>query len=90
MGKGELDIDARGLIHESFRIEGITAQDCRTIFLDWALGLPADTDPLDAIRQALEHYRAQFPEHPMIAVLEEGLSRPATGAGRRGGRKARR
>ena len=90
MKKGELDIDPRGLIHESFRIEGISVQDCRTIFLDWALGLPADADPRDAIRQALAHYRPQFPDHPMIGVLDEGLSRPAIGARRRGGRRSRR
>lgn len=90
MRKGELDVDARGLIHESFRIDGITEKDCRTIFLDWALGLPEGTDPLDAIAKALAHYRPQYPGHPMIAVLEEGLERPLGGGRRRGGRRARR
>lgn len=90
MRKGELDVDPRGLIHESFRIEGITPQDCRTIFLDWALGLPEGTDPLEAIAVALAHYRPQFPGHPMIAVLEEGLEHPAPDGRRRGGRGARR
>jgi len=35
--KGNLSIDPRGLIFESYRIDGITIEECRMIFLDWAL-----------------------------------------------------
>ena len=35
--KGNLDIDPRGMIFESYNIEGISIEECRTIFLDWAL-----------------------------------------------------
>ena len=32
--KGNLSIDPRGLIFESYRIENITIEECRMIFLD--------------------------------------------------------
>ena len=37
-------LDPKGLIRESYRIEGITEGECRSVFLDWALSLP---DPPD-------------------------------------------
>ena len=40
--------DPRNLIREAYRIEGITLADCRSIFLDWALGLK-DGDVILAI-----------------------------------------
>ena len=33
-------LDPKGLIRESYRIEGITEGECRSVFLDWALSLP--------------------------------------------------
>ena len=47
------------------------------------MGLPADLSPADAVRRALEHYAAQYPDHPMTAVLTEGLADPAAGGARR-------
>ena len=32
------DLDPKGLIRESYRIEGISAPEFRSIFLYWALG----------------------------------------------------
>lgn len=88
MPKGELDIDPRGLIFEAYAMQ-IGAQDCRTIFFDWALGLPEGADPRH-VRRLLEHYGAAQPDHPMTAVLREGLT-AATGAPqRRGGWRSRR
>jgi len=84
--KGGLDIDPRGLLHEAYRIEGIGAADCRTIFLDWALGLPAEVDAAQAVRRAHAHYAPRFPRHPMTEVLAEGLATPA---GARRGRRRR-
>lgn len=81
------DIDALGLIREAYRIEGIGAGECRSIFLDWALRLPAGTDQAWAIRHLLDlHGR---PDHPMTQVLRDGLAVPAR-TGRRGGWRARR
>ena len=30
------DVDPKGLIRESYRIEGITLPECKTIFFDWS------------------------------------------------------
>ena len=43
--KGDPRLDPKGLIREAYRIEGITAAQCRSIFLDWALSLPDTTAP---------------------------------------------
>ena len=89
MRKGELAIDPRGLIHEAYRIEGIGAKDCRTIFLDWALGLEAGADQGASVEELIAFYAPRHPGHPMTDVLEE--SRRATEAPRRrGGRAGRR
>ncbi|MCI4661492.1 MAG: hypothetical protein MRY63_06665 [Neomegalonema sp.] len=73
-------LDPRGLIADAYRIEGIGAPDCRSIFLDWALGLPDGTD-MEAARSALHaRYGAQAPEHPMSKVLAES---PPARKGRR-------
>lgn len=76
--KGDLpDLDPRGLLFEAYRIEGITGPDCRSIFLDWALGLEAGHDMREAVAEAHGHYQPMFPDHPMTAVLAEGLPAPA-------------
>ncbi len=83
-----MDYDAKGLIRESYRIDGITGGECRSIFLDWAISLPAEGTAQDGISQMLDKYGAQNPDHPMTAVLREGLAQPSK-TGRRGGRSAR-
>jgi len=82
------DIDKSQLIHDSYRIDGISAPECRSIFMDWALKLPAEISSRTAIQRLLAEYGAAHPDHPMTAVLREGLgaARPAV---RRGGRRAR-
>ena len=70
--------DPRGLIREAYRIEGIGEADCRSIFFDWALGLPADTDPAGAARDLLAHHADEPADHPMTAAEGQG-----GGAGRR-------
>jgi len=81
--------DPAGLIFESYRMEGITASECRTIFLDWALGMPAGQDMKALITALLEEFAAANPEHPMTVVLRAGLENCAR-TGRRGGWAARR
>ena len=78
--------DPKGLIRESYRIEGITEPECRSIFLDWALSVASD--PRSEIRSLLEIYGGGEPDHPMTKVLSEGLDQAGT-VGRRGGRKGR-
>ena len=82
------EADPKGLVRESYRIEGISDGECRSIFVDWALSLPAATDPREAMRVLLAVYGAAAPGHPMTAVLTAGLE---TGAAprRRGGRTGR-
>jgi hypothetical protein len=79
-------LDPKGLILESYRIDGITIGECRSIFLDWALGLPMGADTKEPIEQLLEIYGEVG--HPMTQVLTEGLA-AAPNAKRRGGRAAR-
>ncbi len=81
-------LDPKGLIREAFRIDGIDASQCRSIFLDWALSLPAEHDSKAAIRALLDRHGEGVPDHPMCAVLSEGLAemmRPR----RRGGWRSR-
>ena len=79
--------DPKALIFEAYRIEGISAGECRSIFMDWALSLP-DPEPLPHIAALLARYAANNPDHPMTAVLREAEATPPTAA-RRGGRAAR-
>ncbi len=82
------EIDKTGLMRESYRIDGIQTSECRSIFLDWAIKLPAGVAAKDAVQLALDHYGSENPDHPMTGVLREGLVDAGPG-GRRGGRKAR-
>ncbi|MEP1767559.1 MAG: hypothetical protein ABJJ53_13080 [Sulfitobacter sp.] len=79
--------DPKGLIYEAYRIDGISQSECRTIFLDWALSLNTGQDTHKAIRLLLETYGSDE-NHPMSAVLAEGLHSIATPR-RRGGWRSR-
>lgn len=87
MTKGDAQ-DPKGLILESYRIEGITKAECRTIFLDWALSLPLEQDTAQTINTLLENYGATHPDHPMTEVLNEGRVTMAAPR-RRGGWRSR-
>ena len=80
--------DPKGLIREAYRIDGIGPAECRTIFLDWALGVPLGEDTGPRIRTLLDQYAAAHPDHPMTATLREGLG-AAAAPRRRGGRRGR-
>lgn len=82
------EADPKGLVRESYRIEGITASECRSIFVDWALSLPAGVGFADRARLLLSVYGADAPGHPMTGVLTEALASPEEPR-RRGGRAAR-
>jgi hypothetical protein len=82
------EADPKGLIRESYLIEGITAGECRSIFVDWALSLPTEAGFVDHARLLLSVYGAEAPGHPMTGVLSEALDAPTTPR-RRGGRAAR-
>ena len=82
-------MDPKGLVRESFRIAGITAAECRSIFLDWALSLPAGVEAGTAARALLAAYAPENAGHPMLAVLSEGAATPPGRPVRRGGSRAR-
>ena len=79
--------DPKALIRESFNIEGIKIEECRSIFLDWALSLPNDTDARKIIPLLIEQY-GDKQEHPMLVTLKEGMIKKVNPI-RRGGRKGR-
>ena len=82
------ELDPKGVIRESYRIEGISAPECRSIFLDWAMSVPEGADAKAMIRALLERDGVAAPEHPMTSVLQAGLG-AAPKAKRRGGRGGR-
>ncbi len=82
--------DPKGLVRESYAIEGITLGECRSIFMDWALSLPMGADTAEHLRALIAHY-GSLPggaEHPMTGVLTDGLLAPQEPK-RKGGRTAR-
>ncbi len=82
------EIDPSNLILESYRIDGIDAGECRSIFLDWALKIPEHLDQAAALDTLIAQYAEKSPDHPMSAVLRQAKT-PAKQTGRRGGRAAR-
>ena len=86
MMKGDYN-DPKALIRESFNIEGINIEECRSIFLDWALSLPNDVDAKKIIPLLLDKYNDKK-EHPMLLTLREGLITTVSPV-RRGGRRGR-
>jgi hypothetical protein len=87
MKKGDIN-DPKGLIFESYRIEGITKSECRTIFLDWALSLPIEMDTGKTLQVLLTQYGGVNADHPMNEVMQEGLAGMAAPR-RRGGWRSR-
>jgi len=75
--------DPKGLIRESYRIDGITDAECRSILIDWALSLPDGQDQKTALSEQLALNAAQNPDHPMTALLREGLEAAPQRSGRR-------
>ncbi len=80
--------DPKGLIREAYRIDGITPSQCRSIFLDWALSLPAGQDSDAALTALLARHGTDAPDHPMSDVLRQGLIK-MTNPRRRGGWRSR-
>ncbi|TVS03252.1 MAG: hypothetical protein EA407_07505 [Rhodobacteraceae bacterium] len=67
-------IDPKGLIREAYRIEGISDAECRSILIDWALSLPTEASTPDALAALIALHAANAPDHPMTALLHEGLT----------------
>ena len=82
------EADPKGLVRESYRIEGITAGECRSIFMDWALSIPVGAPVVDCVRKLIATYAPANPDHPMTTVLHQALTAPEAPR-RRGGRTGR-
>ena len=83
------EADPKGLVRESYAIEGITIEECRSIFIDWVLSLGPQSDTNEALRALLVHYgEVNPPSHPMTGVLTAALV-PSQTPKRRVGRAAR-
>lgn len=76
--------DPRGVIAESYAIDGLSEDNARSIFLDWAM-MDAKDDPKIAIQSLLDRFGTQYPDHPMTQLLQSGLQ-PASSAPKRKGR----
>ncbi|MEL7105452.1 MAG: hypothetical protein AAGM21_06005 [Pseudomonadota bacterium] len=93
MGQGMPDLktlDPKGLIADSYAIEGISEPECRTIFLDWAISVPDGQTAVDLLPLLSAHYADRDPDHPMSRVLAEGAARAKAEPVRRGGASGRR
>ncbi|MEY8827745.1 hypothetical protein AB9K34_04915 [Sedimentitalea sp. XS_ASV28] len=81
-------MDPKGLIYEAYQIEEISGAECRSIFLDWALSLPEGHETAAALHHLIERYADALPDHPMSAVLRDGLT-SVVSPRRRGGWRSR-
>lgn len=82
------EADPKGLVRESYLIDGITPGECRSIFMDWALSIPVGRSVPDAVRVLIATYAGPNPDHPMTPVLHAALAAPDVPR-RRGGRIGR-
>ena len=89
MGKYSVANDPKGLIFEAYRMDGISSEDCRSIFFDWVLGLKPELNAIDELTTLYNLYVKNNPSHPMSQVIEEGLSNFNRKRIRRGGRQNR-
>lgn len=79
--------DPRGLIHEAYAIDGIGAEECRSIFFDWAIGLESGLDTVAAAKVLYADLAGKNPDHPMSRLLREAAAgTPPDGRRRRGRR----
>ncbi len=81
--------DPRGVIADAYKIEGISAPECRSIFLDWALE-PREAGELHAAARSLLAQFSAHPAHPMTAILKEATIELSAAPKRRGGRLGKR
>lgn len=78
------------MIYEAYRMEPLKDEEYRSIFLDWALGLPMEQDTFELINDLLSVYQIEYPDHPMTRILCEGLKTNKTRTNRRRSRTSRK
>jgi len=80
--------DTRGLIADALAMEGLSVEENRAIFFDWAFGLAEPERAAEAARDLLTlHRTAENADHAMIALLEDAANGAAAGRGRTGRRR---
>ncbi len=80
--------DTRGLIADALSMEGLSVEENRAIFFDWAFGLAEPERAAEASRALLDlHRTAQNADHAMIALLEDAANGAAAERGRTGRRR---
>lgn len=83
--------DPRGVIAAAYEMAEASPAICRSIFLDWLLGID---EPEGAARALLERFGVSHPDHPMTMLLAEaaegGGPEQRTQLKRRGGASGRR
>ena len=80
--------DTRGLIADALIMEGLSVEENRAIFFDWAFGLAEPDRAAEASRELLAlHRTAENADHAMIALLEEAANGAAQHRGRTGRRR---
>ena len=82
--------DPRGLIYEAYRMETLKDEEYRSIFLDWALGIPIEQDAFGLINDLLAVYQIEYPDHPMTRILLEGFKTNKTRTNQRRSRTGRK
>ena len=64
-----MDYDPKQLISESFKINGISDEECRSIFFGWVLDFDSRLDINLAIKTLHEKYSLSNPTHPMTCLV---------------------
>jgi len=80
--------DKRGLISEALAMEGLSLEENRSIFFDWAFGLPEPERAAEAAQNLLDlHRNEENAKHPIIALLQDAVSAPPRDRRSRRGRR---
>ena len=82
--------DERGLIADALAMEGLSVEENRAIFFDWAFGLKEPERAGEAARDLLALHRTDANAgHAIIALLEDAAQGSALPRGRTGRRRGR-
>ena len=75
--------DPRNLIGDALIMEGLTVEENRSIFFDWAFGLKEPEAASASAQALLDIYRTpETADHAMIQLLEQAANGPARKRGR--------
>lgn len=88
MSQKNTQLDPKGLIRDCYKIDGIRPEECRSVFLDWAISQADGLNVQDMLCQLITQYADPLPLHPMSVVLYEATAEPKP-VKRRGGRQGR-